>query len=132
MTIRPFTTLCILVAVVTFAACDSDNPVSDLTGVYTANFVYTVNDVPYQESWSIELSESPNGEVTGAGFQGSEAVTVTGRHDHPEVVLDFVSEKDGFIGTFTGDMTDDGTILEGAYNFTVIFVNIPMMFRRMS
>lgn len=113
------------------AACDSSDPsIPRIEGDYNARFTYVVNDQPFQESWTVTLSESADGMVAGSGLQGSEAVEVMGSHDHPDIELDFVSDKDGFIGTLTGTVTGDGSVIEGRYNFSIVFVGIPVTLRK--
>ena len=115
------------------AGCDgSEVSVPRIRGDYSGSFTYVVNDQPYQESWTVMLDEGQDGTVFGSGSQGSEPVEVTGSHDHPDVSLDFLSDNDGYIGTLAGSVTDDGTLIEGRYNFSIVFVDIPVSLRKTS
>ena len=117
--------------VLVWAGCDSSETTTPrIQGEYSASFTYIVNDEPFQETWTVTLSEANDGLVSGSGLQGSEAVAVMGSHDHPDVSLDFVSDKDGFIGTLTGTVMQDGDVIEGRYNFSIVFVDIPITLRR--
>lgn len=127
---RPWLSLPILLLVAAPLACDGEATPPDLAGDFAGNFVYTVNDQPFQELWQLTLDEDSDGRVTGSGLQGSEQVDVEGRHDHPDVTLDFISRKEGFVGTLTGMLSDDGRIIEGTYNFSIIFVSIPLTLRK--
>ncbi len=121
----------LLLIVAASLACDGSTSIPEVSGDFSGNFVYTVNDQPFQEIWQVTLDEDSEGRVDGAGTQGSEQVDVEGRHDHPDVTLDFISRKEGFIGTLTGVLSDDGRMIEGTYNFSIVFVNIPLTLRKL-
>ncbi len=84
--------------------------------------------------WSVTadmtLTEDPGGSIAGTGHLdivplGGADGTVTGRHQHPEVLL--VAEAPGFLsadfdGTFKGDDLVDGTVQSpfvGTISFTL-------------
>lgn len=129
---RRFSTIiCVAALACAVPACDSSDPsIPSIQGEYSASFTYVVNDQPFQENWTVTLSESADGMVAGSGLQGSEPVEIMGSHDHPDIELDFVSDKDGFIGTLTATVTDDGSVIEGRYNFSIVFVDIPLTLRK--
>ena len=56
-------------------------------------------------------------------------ITITGRHDHPAVTLEFTDDQNGFAGRFAGTLSDDGRVLNGVYNFGLFFVSIPVELR---
>ena len=55
-----------------------------------------------------------------------EQVTVSGTHDHPDVMLVFTDSQGTSAGRFTGTLSDDGRMLEGVYTFNLFFVNHPV------
>lgn len=118
--------------------CDSaEDPPPVLQGRYDGTFTYIAPPGPFfpggpvSESWVLTLTENGRGVVSGAGTLGDEMpVTISGSHDHPDVILDFTDDQGDAAGRFTGTLSDDGQQLDGVYNFTIFFANNPVTLAR--
>jgi len=113
--------------------CDSAEPaVPELSGRFEGSFTYIAPPGPFfpggevSEDWSLSLRETADGSVSGNGKLGADAVTASGSHEHPEVVLEFVDGAGNALGRFSGTLSDDGSVLDGVYNLYLFFVDIPV------
>ena len=127
----------ILICGVLLAGCDSaEEPPPVLQGRYDGTFTYIAEPGPFFEGgpvsqpWTLSLEEGADGPVTGFGSFGPMPVSVSGRHDPPDVTLEFSDDQNDFAGRFTGTLSDDGRVLDGTYTFRLFFVNISVMLRR--
>ena len=120
--------------------CDSaEDPPPELQGRYEGTFTYIAPPTPFSpggpvsEAWTLMLTDNGRGDVSGTGTLGDAlSVTITGRHDHPDVTLDFTDDQGDTAGRFTGTLSDDGRMLNGVYNFTIFFANNPVTITRAS
>ena len=107
-----------------------EEPPPVLQGRYEGTFTYVAEPGPFSpggpvsQPWTLSLEQATDGTVSGSGSLGPVPVTVSGRHDHPDVTLEFTDDQNDFAGRFTGTLSDDGRVLEGVYTFRLFFVNI--------
>ena len=134
------TLLLMLLFGIPLLGCDSaEDPPPQLQGRYDGTFTYIAPPTPFSpggpvsEAWTLMLAENGRGDVSGTGTLGDElSVTITGRHDHPDVTLDFTDDQGDAAGRFTGALSDDGRMLDGVYNFNIFFANNPVTLTRAS
>lgn len=120
-----------LLLVPALAGCDSNQEdAPTLQGRFEGTFAYTVLDEMFEEFWEMTLAQNTRGDVTGNGLLGVDVVTVRGTHDHPDVTLSFFDRDDVLVGIFTGELSNDGAVLEGVFNFSIFFVDVPVTLRR--
>ncbi len=128
---RYHTSLLALFLVLMLAGCDTggDDPPT-VQGRFEGTLAYSVLEEMFEETWLLNLTENARSEVSGDGVLGVDVVTVSGMHDHPDVTLTFFDRFDAQTGIFTGTLSDDGRVLEGVFNFSIIFVDVPIALRR--
>lgn len=130
----------VLLCGILILGCDSaEDPAPELQGRYEGTFTYIAPPGPFSpggpvsEAWVLMLDENERGDVSGTGSLGDETpVTVSGRHDHPNVTLDFTDNDGDAAGRFTGTISDDGRMLDGVYNVNIFFANNPVTLTRAS
>ncbi len=122
--------LSLLAIAVAVAGCDGSDPSPDATGEFSGIFSYTVDGEAFQEEWVFDLTEGIDGRIDGSGLHGDDFVTIVGSHQHPDIELEFDSERDGYLGKLSGTLSDDGDRIEGTFTLSVVFVAIPVTLER--